>query len=219
MNKTHLYKVFAALSLLVASPWALADTTYACAANAGVNCSNTIPDYPIVANFSSSLTVPASANTVCGGGRFISAGVQLKLVHDRVGDLLITATGPNGAVTLLNRPNGDATTTFCAGEDINAIFSNAGGPANACRNALIPAVGGVQQPVSGAAALANASVAGNWTLSVTDQSNGMEGLVEDWGVVVQCETPNVPTQSSAGLLLMGLLLAMAGVLAVRRRYL
>ncbi len=219
MNLNRLSSIAVLLGALVLSLPAAADLDVACSANGGTNCQGTIPDFPIAAPYVSSMTVPGSALAACSGAT-TGVGIRVNLVHDNVGDLTLTATGPSGTATLINQPPG-AFVGGCAGDDIQAVFSNLGFAPNSCSDGAIPAISGLRGPVSGGAALNVTDPAGLWTLTVTDNSNGFEGFVQDWAVVVQCAPRVIPTQSPLGLLVLMLAVAAlgaaAGLRAVRRR--
>lgn len=217
MNITRVSSVIAFLGAFALSLPAAADVDFACSASGGTNCQATIPDFPI-GPLTSTFTVSATAAAACSGNT-AGVGIRVNLVHDNVGDLTITATGPAGTATLIDRPPG-AFVGGCAGDDILATFTSLGGPPNSCTEGALPAITGLWAPVSGAAALNVADPAGPWSLTVTDNSNGFEGFLQDWSVVVQCPPMVVPTQSPLGLLALMLALATLGAVglgAFRRR--
>ena len=191
-----------------------------CSGSGGTNCTGTIPDFPIATPFTSTINLvqPFSCS---GNAIYRGVGVRVDLTHDHVGDLRISVAGPSGSTTLFDQPAGSAP-GGCAGEDIQAVFGSIGAVANSCQEATIPATSGnVLATGPGIAALQAAGVTGAWTLTVTDLSNGSEGLVNDWALTPQCETlaMAVPAQSNTGLLIMFLLVTAMGAwgLANRRR--
>lgn len=215
MNTTKFSALLTFLALFALSTPASANTVLDCAALGGTNCQGTIPDSPIQTTFTPFVSVfTAPAATCVGQARGI--GIRVNLVHDHVGDLTVAVTGPGGNSVLFDQPLG--TTGTCAGDDISAIFANGGLTANTCTEAGIPATSGTFLPVSGAAALNLASPAGAWTLTVTDNSNGFEGFVQDWAVIALCDArPEiVPTQPTAALFGLLLVLAFGGFLGVAR---
>jgi len=173
---------FAALAL--AQPASAIETT--CSGSGGTNCTAMIPDGPLP-GLSSTLTVPAN---ICGSATATGVSVRVVAAHSWVGDLSIAVKNPaNTSVTLLNQVP-DPPAVSCAGDDINATFQD-GGAAPVCTNIFVPSVGGALAPVGPLAPLA-ASVAGTWTLTVTDNMHGNNGFLNDWAVDVTCGAA-VPT--------------------------
>ena len=198
--KKNITLVLLALAVGLLGSAAVNAQEVSCSGSGGVNCSGTIPDFPIATPFTS--TINLSQNLTCSGGPYVGMGVRVNLTHDHVGDLNISVTGPSGTTTLLNQPAGSGAAGACAGEDIQAVFGSLGIAANSCQEVTIPAISGnILATGPGTAFLQSGNTTGAWQLTVTDLSNGFEGFVQDWALVPQCGAPTaIPTQSSMGLL-------------------
>ncbi len=152
----------------------------ACVASGGANCAALIPDGP-QSGVVSTLTVPAG---LCGAATPTSVSVRVNATHSWIGDLSITVTNPaSQTVTLINQLPSPPSTS-CAGDDVSATFSD-GGAAPSCAAAVVPSLSGTIAPAAALAPL-TASVAGLWTLTVTDNVNGNNGALNDWAVDVGC---------------------------------
>jgi subtilisin-like proprotein convertase family protein len=215
MKITQLFSIVGVILALASSTNAAAQAEATCSGSGGTNCRGTIPDGPISTPFTSSFTAP---NVTCSGVP-LSLGVRVNVVHDNVGDLTISVAGPNGNAVLMDQPAG-AFSGGCAGDDVNATFvGTGGGGANFCVEGGLPAVAGVLNAVSGGGALsAGNSSSGAWTLTVTDNSNGFEGFVEDWAVVAVCNSAPVPIQGSSTLIVLLLALGMMGCGVLGRKW-
>jgi subtilisin-like proprotein convertase family protein len=168
--------VFAAVTL--AQPAAAIETT--CTGSGGANCPSLIPDGPLP-GVSSTVIVPAN---ICGGGTPTGASVRVNLSHSWIGDLSITVKNPANVTSNLLNQLPDPPAVSCAGDDIAAVFQD-GGATPVCQSASVPSLSGTLAPVSALTPLA-ASVVGTWTLTVTDNMHGNNGLINDWAVDVVC---------------------------------
>ena len=178
------------LALTLAQPAHSIETT--CTGSGGTNCPALIPDGPLP-GVSSTLTVPAD---ICGASTATGARVRVNLSHSWVGDLSIAVQNPASTSATLLSQLPDPPAVSCAGDDIGATFQD-GGAAPVCQSASLPSISGTLAPVSPLAPLA-ASVAGVWTLTVTDNMHGNNGLINDWAVDVICGAA-VPTDMSVTL--------------------
>jgi subtilisin-like proprotein convertase family protein len=106
--------------------------------------------------------------------------VNLKINHTKIGDLVVKITHPDGTIrTLWNRSCNSA---VYSGIDIT--FADGTG-AIACAS---PAVGthNASQSASALAGFNNKTSAGNWTLTVTDNSATNTGTLVSWGLDFGC---------------------------------
>lgn len=181
-----------------------------------VSSPNTIPD-PV------SFTATASpiSNTIAVADTDTIAGVtvQLTINHPLIGDLGITLTHGATTVQLLDRPGVPSVSSFGNGANLN--FS---APINFSDTATTPAESAgngcsgtstigfstcpgdtfvPQQPLS---AFVGQSVAGNWTLSITDYAHDDAGNFVNWTLNVTAAVPEPSTWAlfAAGGLVLGL---------------
>ena len=166
------------VALTLAQPAHSIETT--CTGSGGANCPALIPDGPLP-GVSSTVIVPAG---ICGASTPTGVAVRVNLNHSWVGDLSISVTNPASTTVALLSQIPDPPSVSCSGDDIGATFQD-GGAAPVCQSASVPSVSGTLAPVSPLAPLA-ASVSGTWTLTVTDNMHGNNGLINDWAVDVTC---------------------------------
>lgn len=166
-------------ALVLAQPAHSVVTT--CSGSGGTNCAALIPDGPLT-GVTSTLNVPAG---ICGAGTATGVRVSVNATHSWVGDLSMTVKNPINATSNLLNQVPDPPAVSCAGDDISATFQD-GGAAPVCQGASVPSVGGTLAPVSALTPLASA-VVGTWTLIVTDNTHGNNGVLNDWAVDVICQ--------------------------------
>lgn len=166
------------VALTLAQPAHSIETT--CTGSSGTNCPALIPDGPLP-GVNSTLTVPAN---ICGGGTPTGATVRVNISHSWIGDLSIAVKNPASTTATLLNQLPDPPAVSCAGDDIAAVFQD-GGAAPVCQSAFIPSLSGTVAPATPLAPLAT-SVIGTWTLTVTDNMHGNNGLINDWAVEVSC---------------------------------
>lgn len=197
----------AGLILATAAVSASAQET-SCVQSGGTNCTFQIPDGP-QPGLTSTITVPAAS---CARG-VNRVQINVDATHSWVGDLRLAVTGPNAvAATLLDALPGSSPPATCSGDDVLVTFSD-GAPAAVCNGATVPSLSGIANPVQPLAP-ASGTIAGTWSLTVTDLVNGNSGLLNDWSVEVVCNPQEVPVSSSLTQLLMGLLLALTAMVAL-----
>jgi len=211
-------------AMLNSSPALAATFSAACDA---ATCPADIFDFAPV---DSTVTVPAGS---CPAGSTITdVNVNLDIEHTWIGDLVVTLTGPTGAVsTLLDRP-GDPLIIFGCNNNnaqppsaIDALFDDSSIiPAEGECATPNPAIAGTVSPFSPLSVFngTNPSAGtGVWTLNISDISAVDEGQLNDWSLDLTCTDPvvtqNIPTMSIWGLL--GLIggLGLASRFFVRRR--
>lgn len=187
----------------------------ACVATAGTNCPARILDAPQDAVVST-INVPALS---CPDSPPMLS-VAVNITHGAVGDLTITVANPNGdTATLLSNLPG--TSGSCRGSDMSATFTD-GEAAPTC-SMLIPSVGGTLAPATPLAPLIATPPEGIWTLTIVDNANNGDGVLNDWSVDASCApvipaAPALPAPLSwQALAAIAALLALAGFDAMRRR--
>lgn len=117
---------------------------------------------------SSTLPPTASQITVAIGSPdvIVDLNVSVNITHTFIGDLTITLQSPAGtSITLFSGCGGQS--------DINAIFDDNGG------YLTCPPAGNVL-PAEALSAFVGESVDGAWTLTVTDNSAGDDGVLNEW---------------------------------------
>jgi subtilisin-like proprotein convertase family protein len=203
----RLLALLAALMFPVAAAHAQPSVT--CSGVAGTNCLVQIPD-GLQPAITSSMVVPAGA-LQCARG-VAGVGVRVDVAHGWIGDLRIRVTAPNGQTSTLLDALPRPPASSCDNDDIRASFFDVA-PAATCSTGY-PALAGIARPVTPLAPL-NGALSGTWQLSVQDLVNGNNGLLNDWGIELRCQPEEIPSQSDRGLLLLGILLLLAGLAAVR----
>lgn len=115
-------------------------------------------------------------------GTLVDLNVKLEIAHTWVGDLIaVLRHDSSGAqVTLVDRPGAPASINGCANEDIDVMLSDAAQDRveDACDSD--PAIGGVLRPQEPLAAMMGRELAGEWTLSVSDNVGQDTGVLNRW---------------------------------------
>ncbi len=127
---------------------------------------------------SRTITVPTTL------GNISDIMVDLEIDHNRVGDLIITLTSPQGTtITLINRVT-NGTTGNCAEDDILVRLSDAAGSdAQAqCNNPV--AINNTRRPLQALSAFDGQNPSGTWTLTVSDRRNGQTGTFRDVDLII-----------------------------------
>lgn len=112
--------------------------------------------------------------------------VAVDVSHTWVGDLVIILSHAEGGgtVTLIERPGAPATGFGCAQEDIDATLDDEALTAAEDACAISPAIRGRLRPNEPLAAFDGRSVAGTWTIRVSDIISGDVGTLNGWSLVV-----------------------------------
>lgn len=136
------------------------------------------PNLPITDNqtTSDSLVIP-------GGSNITDLNVVVKANHTYVGDTIFTLVhvDTGTSVTMIDRPGRTTTGFGCSGNNIDVILDDEGadGPVeNQC--AADPALFGSPTPNNPLSAFDGQSLAGTWTLQVSDAAGGDTGTVTEW---------------------------------------
>ncbi|AVP95946.1 hypothetical protein C7S18_01465 [Ahniella affigens] len=213
MNRHSSHSLFPAaligLALLFTTATSSAQET-SCVASGGTNCTFQIPDGPQL-GLTSTINVPAAS---CARG-INHVEINVDATHSWIGDLQLVVTGPNAATaTLLSGLLGASPPATCSGDDVLVAFSD-GAPLPVCNGSVVPSLSGVAGPVQPIAPTAG-TIAGTWSLTVTDLANGNSGLLNDWSVDVVCNPQEVPASSDFSKLMLGMLLALTAMVALFR---
>ena len=158
----------------------------------GLNCRDIIPDRhgtsPGV--MTSTITIPASEGTAVAPEVIAQVRARIKIIHTRLGDLTVSLTGPDGAVIALPFGPGYGTR-----QDVDAIF---GGLVNHPITNLqtLPAIGGEIQILGFVAYHGRMSIAGDWTLTATDNRHLDYGALDGWSLEFYTSPPFVTVTAS-----------------------
>jgi subtilisin-like proprotein convertase family protein len=112
--------------------------------------------------------------------------VHVHLTHSWIGDLILTLESPSGTqVTLLDRPGVPADTVGCDDNNMDVTFDDASSVLleDRCTGDATPWYAGTGQPVALLSAFNGESTAGTWRLSVSDNAQGDDGILDDWTIV------------------------------------
>jgi len=126
--------------------------------------------------------------------------VALNVAHTWVGDLKITLKHENTgtSVTLMDRPGVPASGAGCGGDNITATFSDEGGtPVEGKCNPAIPAISGTLQPQDPLSAFDGETMAGTWTLSISDSGASDAGALGAWSLRATLKEASAPTATSS----------------------
>lgn len=146
----------------------------------------TIPDK---STFGSSDTI-----TIGDTAKLTAMKVVVKATHGWIGDLSFTLSHAGTSVDLLERPGASASSPYgCARRDVDVMLDDAATTSVQTQcNATPPAIGGTQKPVQPLAAFAGQSFDGAWTLTATDQGDGIVGTLDQWCLVPATEARTAP---------------------------
>jgi subtilisin-like proprotein convertase family protein len=138
--------------------------------------------------------------SIADTGDILDLDVQINATHSWVGDLIFTLQHVDSgtSVTFYDRPGVPASTFGCSGDDIPGVFGDDEGADGSfednCLNATpaFPADGHFtgNNPLS---ALDGLSLAGDWTLTVSDNAGGDTGTLNEWCLVIESD-PTPPTE-------------------------
>lgn len=137
--------------------------------------------------------LPAGINNTLAGSAGLLTDMNVKLVatHSYVGDVKATLTHSGTTVILMDRPGYTGTGFGCSGDNINAIFDDAGtGPAEPLCATPAPAIGGILTPVNPLSVFNAQTFAGDWVLNISDSAGGDIGNLLEWCLLPTFEAPN-----------------------------
>jgi hypothetical protein len=129
---------------------------------------------------------PAGVNSqivVVGGPTLTDLDIAFEARHTYIGDLIVTLNRGPTTITLMDRPGVPGSTFGCSGDDPNIIFDDASpNPVEtSCQNSNpgYP-VGGRFSPNQPLSVFNGGSLAGTWTLNVSDRATADTGFLDRW---------------------------------------
>ncbi|MFB9067280.1 proprotein convertase P-domain-containing protein [Pseudofulvimonas gallinarii] len=128
---------------------------------------------------------PAGLNnalTVSDTGTVDDLRVKLDISHTWVGDVKVTLTKGSTTIDLYNRPGVPASAYGCSGGDITTTLSDAAtlSVQTDCQNATPAFPAAEYRPAQPLSAFNGQSLAGTWTLNVSDNAGGDTGTLNSW---------------------------------------
>jgi subtilisin-like proprotein convertase family protein len=111
--------------------------------------------------------------------------LSIKTTHTWVGDLKYTLSKGAATSAVIDRPGSPASTNGCSSDNIDVTLdAAAANPVeNAC-NGTSPALGGTLSPnAPGFTPFAGLTLAGTWTLNVSDNANIDVGTLTQWCLI------------------------------------
>lgn len=141
-------------------------------------------------------TTPAGVNdTITLTDTSVLSGLtlQIKATHTYVGDLKFTLSKDAATSAVIDRPGYTGTGFGCSNNDIDVTLDDAAGsPVEGACSATPPALGGTLSPnAPGLAPFTGLSLAGTWTLNVSDNAGGDTGTLTEWCLVPQVVVSDV----------------------------
>lgn len=127
----------------------------------------------------------SDSTTLSDTSVLVGLKLSIKTTHTWVGDLKYTLTKGAATSTLIDRPGVPASTNGCNADNIDVILD--GAAANPVENACSttpPALGGTLSPnAPGFTPFVGLSLAGTWTLTVSDNAGSDTGTVTQWCLI------------------------------------
>ena len=132
--------------------------------------------------------VPAGANdtiTLTDTSMLAGLTLQIKATHTYVGDLKFTLSKGATSSAVIDRPGYTGTGFGCSGDNIDVTLDDAAGsPVESACSTTPPALGGTLSPnAPGLAPFTGLSLAGTWTLNVSDNAASDTGTLTEWCLV------------------------------------
>jgi subtilisin-like proprotein convertase family protein len=153
----------------------------------GANCRDVVPDAhkTVPGAVSSTITIPAGAGTATAPALIAAVRARVKLIHTRLGDVTLTLRGPDGATVSLP--------TIYSGtrQDIDAIYNGLDNSFPETHGDDIPALTGSVRQQDIVSWHGGTSVAGDWTLTVTDSAHLNYGALDGWSLDFYTSPPYV----------------------------
>ncbi|HEY6940953.1 fibronectin type III domain-containing protein [Dokdonella sp.] len=111
-----------------------------------------------------------------------SLKLSIKATHTYVGDLKFTLSKDAASSAVIDRPGYTGTGFGCGNNDIDVVLDDAAtSPVEDACSATPPAIGGTLSPnAPGLAPFAGLSLAGTWTLNVSDNASADTGTLTEW---------------------------------------
>jgi len=137
----------------------------------------------------STITIPVSEGSAIAPEVIAQVRARVKIVHTRLSDIRATLTGPDGTTIELV---GD---TYGTRQDVDATYI--GLVDNPITNYYsLPGIGGEWQRLALVSYHGGMSVAGNWTLAITDNAHSDYGALDGWSLDFVTAVPYVTVTAS-----------------------
>jgi len=144
----------------------------------GANCRDIVPDQHqgVPGTISSTITISAADGAAIAPELIGAVRAHVRLIHTRLEDVTLTLTDPNGVVMSLP--------TIYSGtrQDIDALYNGLDDSYLTTYGDTIPALNGPVQQLALVSWHGGSSVAGNWTLTVTDSAHLDYGALDGWSL-------------------------------------
>jgi subtilisin-like proprotein convertase family protein len=153
----------------------------------GVNCRDIVPDKHrgVAGSMTSTISIPVAEGTATPPELIAGVRAHVKLIHTRLGDVALSLTGPDGiAITLPTIYDGKR-------QDIDAIYNGLNDGIIPTSGDIIPALTGLVQQPAFVSWHGRTSVAGDWTLAVTDNAHSDYGALDGWSLEFYTSPPYV----------------------------
>jgi hypothetical protein len=140
--------------------------------------------------------LPAGASdTITLSDASVLSGLTLsiKATHTWVGDLKFTLSKDAATSALIDRPGYTGSGFGCNGDNIDVILDDAAGsPVESACSTTPPALSGTLSPnAPGLAPFNGLSLAGTWTLNVSDNASGDTGTLTEWCLIPEVAVSDV----------------------------
>lgn len=137
---------------------------------------------------------------VADSGILTDLNVTLDVTHTWVGDLIVTLEKNGTSIALMDRPGFTGAGFGCGEDDISATFDDAGGAPveDECDTGGV-AIMGTLIPQEALSTFNNTSLAGDWTLSISDNAGFDTGTLDMW-----CLSPATVPGETLGIVFAGL---------------
>ncbi len=152
----------------------------------GANCRDVVPDAHknVPGAMSSTITIPAAEGTATAPALIAAVRARVKLIHTRLGDVTLTLRGPDGLTVTL--PG-----IYNTRQDIDAIYNGLDNSFTYTYGDDIPALTGSVRQLDMVSWHGGTSVAGDWTLTVTDSAHLNYGALDGWSLDFYTSPPYV----------------------------
>ena len=153
----------------------------------GANCRDIVPDKHrgVAGSMTSTIAIPVAEGTTTAPELIAGVRAHVRLIHTRLGDVTLTLRGPNGVtVTLPKIYSGNR-------QDIDALFNGMDNSFTPTVGDVIPALNGPVRQQAIVGWHGGTSVAGDWTLTATDDAHLNYGALDGWSLDFYTSPPYV----------------------------
>ncbi len=153
----------------------------------GANCRDIIPDKHkgVAGVMSSTITIPTLEGAATAPALIAGVRAHVKLIHTRLGDVSMTLRGPDGVTISLPRIYSGTR------QDIDALYNGLDNSFAPTTGDVIPALNGPVRQQALVSYHGLTSVAGDWTLTVTDDAHLNYGALDGWSLDFYTSPPYV----------------------------